>query len=373
MRVLSVALAVSAAVHGGAIAWGLQHEPEDTEERTAVTLAPIEIVPPAPAEPEPLVVALLPDHSVVATAPAATTSRHIRPAGNTRQITATEPAATTVLAPSSEPLPEADRGHPLMSMRRPPRDAAPPPIPTGAFTERFLARSRPLAPRDIRTEQLQAELSSAESQLKNPRWIANATPDQVTGARMSALALRDELNHRELQPDGAGTKSEHETFRIKVAADGTARIEDKANVQRKGLLGGSFDATDAIMRSKGVDPYASYKLKVLDETRDERVAIGKRYRTQQLARSKQLVQKHLVALWSSTPDLAARKQALFELWDDCAESGSDELVAAGSAARTHVIGFIRSKLPAAGADAFTRDEIARLNSRRKSRVEFAPY
>lgn len=371
MRVLPVALAVSAALHGGAIAWGLQHETEDTQEQPEVTLAPIEIVPATPAEPEPLVVALLPDHSVVPTAPAASASRHTRPTGNTRQITATEPAATTVLAPPSEPAPGSR--HPLLSMRRPSRDTAPPAVPTEPFTERFLARSKPLAPRDIRTEQLQSELASAQSQLKNARWVANATPDQLTGARMTAMALRDELYHRELQPDGTGTKSEHETFRIKVAADGTAKIEDKANVQRKGLLGGSFDATDAIMRSQGVDPYASYKLKVLDETREERVAIGKRYRTQQLARSRQLVQKHLVALWSSAPDLAARKQALFELWDDCAETGSDELVAAGSAARAHVVGFIRSKLPAGGADAFTREELVRFNGRRKSRAAFAPY
>jgi hypothetical protein len=112
---------------------------------------------------------------------------------------------------------------------------------------------------------------------------------------------------------------------------------------------------------------------VLDETRDERVAIGNRYRKQQLAQSKQLVQRNLDRLWASTSDLAARKQGLFELWDDCAETGSEELVAGGTAARTHVIGFIRSKLPAGSTDAFTQTELVHFNKQRKSRATFAPY
>ena len=190
---------------------------------------------------------------------------------------------------------------------------------------------------------------------------------------MTALALRDELANRELQPDGSGRKAEHKTFRVKVAADGSAKIHDKANLQRKGLLGASFDVTDGAMRAAGIDPYASYKLKVLDETRAERVAIGKRHRTQQLAQSKAHAQNNLVRLWSTTADLGARKQGLFELWDECAETGSDELIAGGRAAREHVVGFIRSKLPATGPEAFTAEELTRFNKQRRSTATFAPY
>lgn len=141
-----------------------------------------------------------------------------------------------------------------------------------------------------------------------------------------------------------------------------------------------------MMRRHGQDPYASYKLRVLDETRDERAAIGKRYRTQQLAQSRQLMQKNLDRLWASTLDVAARKQGLFELWDDCAETGpemepggftppgaNDELVAGGTSARSQLVGFVRSKLPAGTAGAFTADELARFNKQRKSRAEFQPY
>jgi hypothetical protein len=374
MRVLTAALAISAALHGGAIAWVQTRPKQDTESVPAVTRPTVEIVP-APAAEPPMVVALLDDHSVVTAAPDATRDRPTKASalavstGHRRTHTETA-AGTTVLTPqATEPPPVRN---PLMTMRRPELDK----VPDGDFTERFLRNTRPLAPKDIRTEQLQDDLASAEGLLKNSRWVANATPDQLTGARMAALGMRDELNNRELKPDGTGTKSEHETFRIKVAADGTAKIQDKANLQRKGILSGTFDVSDAMMRRKGIDPYASYKLKVLDETRDERVAIGKRYRTQQLGRSKQLVQANLDRLWAMTLEPGARKQGLFELWDDCAEaggSGEDELVAGGASAREHVLGFIRSRLPAGTDGAFTPAEIERFNAHRKSRTRFAPY
>jgi hypothetical protein len=341
----------------------------------AVTHPTVEIVPAPAAEPPPMVVALLDDHSVVRRAPSEARDRHAKAsaqavsASSQRTSVETAAAATTMLTPATpEPPPVRN---PLMTMRRPDLDK----VPSGDFTDRFLRNTRPLAPKDIRTEQLQDDLASAESLLKSSRWVANATPDQITGTRLAALGLRDELNNRELKPDGTGTKSEHQTFRIRVAADGTAKIQDKANLQRKGILSGTFDVSDAMMRRKGIDPYASYKLKVLDETRDERVAIGKRYRTQQLGSSKQLVQVNLDRLWAMALEPAARKQGLFELWDDCADEGprDDELVAGGAAAREHVLGFIRSRLPAGSPDAFTPVEIERFNKHRKSRAAFAPY
>lgn len=374
MRVLTAALAISAALHGAAIAWVQTRPTQDTETMPPVTQPLVEIVPAPAVEPPPMIVALLPDHTVVTAAPRASRDRHAKDSahavstGMRTQVETATAAAATVLTPPAQTEPPPAR-NPLMTMRQPQLDK----VPSGDFTDRFLRNSRPLAPKDVRTEQLQDELAKAEGLLENRRWVANATPDQLTGARLAALGLRDELNNRELKPDGTGTKSEHETFRIKVAADGTAKIHDKANVQRKGLLSGTFDVSDAMMRNKGIDPYASYKLKILDETRDERVAIGKRYRTQQLGKSKQLVQANLERLWATSPELAARKQGLFELWDDCAETGPHELVAGGAAARAHVMGFIRSKLPAGSGEAFTAAEIERFNKRRKSSATFSPY
>ena len=101
--------------------------------------------------------------------------------------------------------------------------------------------------------------------------------------------------------------------------------------------------------------------------------MGKQHRTQQLAQSRQHVHKNLEWLWANTTDLAARNQGLFDLWDDCAETGTDELVAGGRSAREYVIGFIRSKLPSGGATAFSANDLARLNGQRKSQATFAPY
>jgi hypothetical protein len=139
------------------------------------------------------------------------------------------------------------------------------------------------------------------------------------------------------------------------------------------LIAGGFDVSDWMMRNHGQDPYAHRKLALLDATRDERAELGRRQRSAELARAPQLVQRSLQAAWAQTQDLRARKQAVFELWDDCAETGDAEVVAAGQAARRLVIGFIRGHLPAGSPEAFTAAEIAALARTQHSRAAFRPY
>ncbi|HEX8112168.1 MAG TPA: hypothetical protein VF516_30755, partial [Kofleriaceae bacterium] len=139
------------------------------------------------------------------------------------------------------------------------------------------------------------------------------------------------------------------------------------------VLGGSFEVTDWLMRRHGQDPYAARKLRVLDATRDERVAIGKRHRAAELARTPEVVHRQLEVLWAQAADLAERKQGLFELWDDCVEIGDPELVAAAEAARRMILGFIRAHLPAGSADAYTPAELAALARTRRSQTAFTPY
>lgn len=139
------------------------------------------------------------------------------------------------------------------------------------------------------------------------------------------------------------------------------------------ILAGGFDITDALMRNRGQDPYASKKLRFLDSTRDQRVQIGLRHRARQLDQVTLIMQRNLDTAWASLADPVALRAALFELWDECAETGSEDLVRAGGAARTLVIGFIRGKLPAGTALGYTPDELGRLNARRQSRAAFDPY
>ncbi|HEY0988412.1 MAG TPA: hypothetical protein VGD80_15215 [Kofleriaceae bacterium] len=150
-------------------------------------------------------------------------------------------------------------------------------------------------------------------------------------------------------------------------------LKDKAATVIVPIIGGRLEVTDWLMRSKGIDPYASRKLKLLDTTRDERVQIGNRHRAQQLAMTPQIVQRNLTHLWAATPDTAARKQALFDLWDECAETGDPAVVAAADAARRLVIAFIRTHLPAGGPDAFTPAELDALTRTKRSRAAFQPY
>jgi hypothetical protein len=126
-------------------------------------------------------------------------------------------------------------------------------------------------------------------------------------------------------------------------------------------VGGDGDISAWLMRTYGhFDPYASRKRKLLDDTRAEREEMGEAFRAEQAARSAELMQRNLETLWARVTDPAARKQALWELWSDCADD------AAGQRARGMVLGWIRSKLPAGSDGAYTDEDLARLDP-------FRPY
>jgi hypothetical protein len=85
------------------------------------------------------------------------------------------------------------------------------------------------------------------------------------------------------------------------------------------------------------------------------------------------MKRNLDALWAATQDPLARKQALFEMWDECAETGDPALVEAGQAARRMVIGIIRARLPAGSPGAFTAPELEAVARTKRSNAAFAPY
>lgn len=162
------------------------------------------------------------------------------------------------------------------------------------------------------------------------------------------------------------------------AVPGTASMSH--NLDKNGttivapLLSGTFDASDALMRNHGMDPYFSRKLQFLDATRDRRAQLGNHNRNDQLAHAARLMQRNLDALWTDPRlDLAAKKRALFELWDECAEDGDTLLVNGAGSARQRVIGFIRSHVPAGSAGAYTRSELAELARQQQSKAVFQPY
>ena len=358
MRILPVALAISAAVHGIALGWAVTHGKPPTRHANLVEVA---IATPRVEDP-PIAIALLDDRGHDS-ASGKVGGTHTRLASSTMS-TRSRPAFEV---PPSTPPPETHSS--LMTMRQPefavPRD----------FVEKLLARPPPVQPPEepnpIEGERILDEIAATEHHLHDPSWIAQASPDEVRAARQSLVALFDARDAHELQRDGEGYKAEHRTFTAHVDPDGAVHFEDKPNVQLKTLFFGEFDTTDAIMRHIGQDPYASAKRKFLDDTRKERSEIGKRFKREQLAHSEELALQTLDWIWSATPDPRERKQAVFELWDDCAESGDADLVAGGRDAREMIATFVQSHLT--GADAYTPDELAAFNAHKTSTATFAPY
>jgi hypothetical protein len=222
-----------------------------------------------------------------------------------------------------------------------------------AFVDDLLAHSRPAAPPpDIPGERVGNEIAELRSKLAHSDRYS---PDELRVLREQIVAKLDERDAEELHPDGHGTyKTERRTFDAKVAADGSVALTDH--------IGGM----DKFMKDHGQDPYASNKLAYLDRTRVQRVAIGMRFREQELAKSVVYMQGHIARLWAMTTDVEQRKRGLFELWDECAETGSEAEVSGGEAARAFVMNHIRATVT------FTADELRTLNSQRQSKQPFAP-
>jgi hypothetical protein len=366
-----------------------------------VTTTPIEIVPAQPKPPklddEPLAVVLLDEPPAPGTSP---------PPSPSRQPPSRDPPISPSITPPSDPsiTTGATIGTEQPKTPGEPGSIAPPgSLPA---TRNPLFDMRGNGQPDLR---LRPELHDDLEHV--PAGTRPVTPDAVTG---------------KLHPSGGGTyRSNQGVFTAKVEKDGSVDLKDSSNFHvdlpdpraipkaighgvkswygkddktpggpaeepvnnnntadadtrpdhggTTPVVGGKFDVSDAFMRSHGQDPYASKKLEYLDSTRDERVQIGTKYKQQQLAQSTQLMRRNIEVLWAHTADPAARKQGLFELWDDCAETGDPALVEGGRAARRMVVGVIRARFPAGSPLAFTADELAHFNRKRSSKATFSPY
>jgi hypothetical protein len=381
VRELPAAVIVSVVAHAAALIFLVSAEEEPAVvvavQREPPPLAP-QPEPPMPAsaplDPPPIEVVFL-DERAAATAqttldlpplsallPARRPGSH-ETAVSTSSTTATAETSTTgATGTSGTPDPRgAEPGRsPLMTMRRPELAGL-----SATFLDDLASRTKPAEPiPDLPGARIDAEIADIRARLRNPNR-------DHTADRARLVELNEARKQVELKPDGGGRyKSNKTTFVAKIDPDGKAHLKDKANLQWHGL-GATFDVTDWAMRSSGIDPYAREKLKFLDRTRGQRVAIGREHRREVLSHSAQIMDRNIARLWATTPDLHARKQSLFDLWDECAETGFPELVAGGTDARKALTDFIKAKLT--GADAYTPDELTHLNRQRRSKASFAPY
>lgn len=129
-----------------------------------------------------------------------------------------------------------------------------------------------------------------------------------------------------------------------------------------------FDLTDALERRRGNDPYyadRAWFLRETEEVRDRlaRMAATERDRVQLL----RLRGRWVALMEDRARPASVRRRALFSAWDELAE---DEV---GQRARDALLDLVRERWPRGSAEAFTEEELARLNEARVRRERFAPY
>jgi hypothetical protein len=393
MRKLPLGVAVSVALHAAAVAWvGTHAFPERPREAESAT-TPIEVIsidaaaPPEPAIAPAAIDVALPD-PLPPTAPTAPTSpSRSRAHAPTGSIVVPGPGS------AAETAPQTPARSPWLAMRRgeAPRLALPggrwdlvDRVPEGTRPEKdrttgilhdagrgtyesdqggFTGKVRP----DGTVKLHDKPSASIHIALPSPKDLGRSLAQWYEAEKGTYGETTDMPMSKQIQLS-AGTTTDPGD-----AAYPEHMLKDGAKTVIVPVFGGGLEVTDWLMRRKGIDPYASRKLKLLDATRDERVQIGNRHRAEQLALTPQIVRRNLDRLWAATRDMAARKQALFELWDECVESGDPAIVAGGQAARRLVIGFIRAHLPAGSSSAYTPAELAELARTQQSKTAFAPY
>ncbi len=396
----SPAVAISIAAHAVVIALALAYVPAERDKpavRPAMAVEILEVTKPAVITPvvidEPVDFALLDDSQMAAVAstaiepPVTSTSptRRAPPAISASTRSAATETQGTIVPGTTEPAVIPGPRNPLMDMRRKRPDLRLQPnthdnldhVPAGSTPEIAAADTGQLAPSGGGTYRSNQGVFSVNVgkdgsvKLKDAKNFHISLPDPRKIPKIPKMIGKGIASWYGQESKTPGDP-DREPINNKRPADADTR-PDHGQTASVPIASGGFDVSDFFMRRHGQDPYAAKKLKYLDSTRDERVQIGNRYKAQQLEQSTQLMQKNIDSLWSHTLDPAARKQGLFELWDDCAEAGDPTIVEGGRAARLLVVGVIRARFPAASEQAFTATELAALNRKRSSKATFAPY
>ena len=350
MRSVAVSIAVhAAAVAGLAFGRGAHQRPVQVPAEVR-----IEVVPPPAAEAPVIEVTFL-DETATATMPGAAQPSATRPAASqvAVAVTVTGPVPGATTHEASEPIAAPTAGHAsLLAMRAADlrihavheQPAAPPTPPTPMAPLAPLAMPAspdsgeldPAATHEAFSLQVDRDGAAHVHDTRNLRWVLKLPT--VKDLKRGLADWHEALAEMERPPPLPTTHDREDAARPIERPLGSVGVT---------IL--KFDATDWLMRSVGQDPYASAKLNQLDATRDARAAIGARYRRTQLAHADALMQQNLEAAWTTLHDDAARKQAVYDLWNECDETNAD----ATRLARTQILAFARMHR-------FTAEELARL-------------
>jgi hypothetical protein len=189
-------------------------------------------------------------------------------------------------------------------------------------------------------------------------------------------------------------------------ADGTVHFADRwkrpdnRNTQR-GKFGGApiglftpngmsvTGPAEWVMALQGIDRDARAKAELLARTREVRIAMAIQFNRELLATRFAALGGELEAIWAEQASpIAARRELLFERWDECDESFAVDAgevpeealseidrtrIEIAEKARRTIEAFIRASMPKGTAKAYSDRELRELNARRRSRQPFAPY
>lgn len=323
-----------------------------------VVIAPEPAV--APAEPEePIVV---PEEAVVVPTPRETPSRP------TREEPARVAVGTTL--PSSVAEPEKPEDEPAQVDPRP--------------TSIGVRGGLRLDPRSVAIASVASEGPSAahtSADVPGPATETTAEFNARQSRFLSETANAQTFVSRKEPPrfvprkDGSYVYRGH-AFSAKILPDGSIVFSDRDGVNFDQLGSGdgqslgarfSFDLTDGAYRRRGADPYQAERDYVLRGSEELRERLAAEHREKEGERALLRLAGRLERTWASDRDAATRRRAIFKMWDEC----SDDDV--GARARAAILAFVAERLPAGSDDAFTEEELERLNRNRRSRAPFQPY
>lgn len=178
----------------------------------------------------------------------------------------------------------------------------------------------------------------------------------------------------------------------------TLNPDGRVNFRNKGAKAtwtniGMAGPGDLISAAAGQDPYARIKAALLKATFDMRLGMAVDFQKRQLGKRLSRLDSELDKIWADQRrDLSARKELLFQRWDECDEPEDtaaqaelpgfgtienseldDARQGAAASARKQILKFIREHAPKGSAEAFTAAELAAMNQRRASKEKFNPY
>ena len=266
----------------------------------------------------------------------------------------------------------------LLASAEPPAPAPPaaPAIPSMPRSDRSARAPRARAPDRARAPAAPASKDPLHSFRPRDARLALGPkappppPGPRPGSFEALFNAAPDVRHHKTSESLVGVKRAGNGLEARVAPDGRIAFNDPAAVEYTGL-GLRFDVTEAVMRAMGDDPYAAQKARIAAETREQRFCLTLKEaegdRRNAIFRLKDNLER--IAADPSLPP-AARRAAVFDLWEGCLDSSDDALA---SAARATIVAFIRRAFPAGTATAYTPVELAMLNRRRNCTRPFDPY